>query len=544
MKATICFLLLLVIFNLPSHLAKAQGNSSLEVFFIKDSADKDKIKIKIKSGEPLNSSQVSALKNLHNYELWEIVNSDDIQIHAESRTELIKTDKIDDEDIAKQEITLEFNKPLNNKNEYFLILRNYKVGASDKLSYRFKAEEKILLTSAPNAYEQNNKIRVKAEFPITANSNIKVEKKKLQVLPNGEAQIIWSSLPIKKPERADPNNIDIPLGNNLVAGSKNTLRVSGISDSNAQPLSTEGKVTLPGLPEKPGDEKINIRFSSFAGVKQKPVFELSAKYVPIQILRIGNTSWRFDPTLTADIGLRSAKTANSLTFNFPFRYDFLFNDSKVSKTYNDFKKLPWYELSDIRLSIGPKFETDRQFNRINTLGEIKFDFDFPRLQPSMQKINNFLSASLTDEQRELFEGVDHGFSINPYLLFDFGGHANNEIVVNTAKKVSVFVPSHPIVRSYVGAIMTFEGKLLAHAVTLTIDGYVVNLGTVEKIGFTTNDGVGFRRIRGFHPHSKTTFKFNIDPSKHYALTVDYENGRSSPNFEYLNKVTTGFNLLF
>jgi hypothetical protein len=79
---------------------------------------------------------------------------------------------------------------------------------------------------------------------------------------------------------------------------------------------------------------------------------------------------------------------------------------------------------------------------------------------------------------------------------------------------------------------------------LTLDESVVYLATREQIGYTTDDGVFLRSIRGVHPHFKTSVDLAFDPAKHYSLTFAYENGRLAPNFEYLNKFTSGIKVKY
>ena len=72
----------------------------------------------------------------------------------------------------------------------------------------------------------------------------------------------------------------------------------------------------------------------------------------------------------------------------------------------------------------------------------------------------------------------------------------------------------------------------------------MHLARHEDIAFKTDEGVGFRSLRGFHHHGEAVWSVAFDPAQHYNFTVTYENGRTAPNFEYLNKVSTGFKIIF
>lgn len=108
----------------------------------------------------------------------------------------------------------------------------------------------------------------------------------------------------------------------------------------------------------------------------------------------------------------------------------------------------------------------------------------------------------------------------------------------------VLVPRHKIFRSYLGVAATFEINRLPTPITITVEEWLVHLGARELIGFTTDEGPFLRTLQGFHHRGKATFAFALDPSKHYNLTLTYENGRQAPNFEYLNKLTTGVKVIY
>src|SRR5712691_9968168 len=74
--------------------------------------------------------------------------------------------------------------------------------------------------------------------------------------------------------------------------------------------------------------------------------------------------------------------------------------------------------SDVRFAIGPRIETDRNFKRVNTLGEVRFDFDVYRWHGSISDRRKLILADLkgcvVDKKRckdlsdeaDLLEGPD------------------------------------------------------------------------------------------------------------------------------------------
>jgi hypothetical protein len=189
-----------------------------------------------------------------------------------------------------------------------------------------------------------------------------------------------------------------------------------------------------------------------------------------------------------------------------------------------------------------KLETDRKFQRINTLGNARFEFNFYKWLQTIKDKRTRLEADLQDKAG-LVE-LTSGFKVVPYLSFDFGGHVKNETVKNTKKSKSLVVPKHDIFRSYVGVQTLFQWKMFSFPMTLTIDEYLLYLAARETIGYVTDEGVALRTIRGFHHRGQASWDTYLDPGKHYSFNVTYENGRLAPNFEYLNKLSVGFRVLY
>ena len=102
------------------------------------------------------------------------------------------------------------------------------------------------------------------------------------------------------------------------------------------------------------------------------------------------------------------------------------------------------------------------------------------------------------------------------------------------------VPAHGIFRVYTGATTEFDYKWAS----LRLDASMIEIARPEIIGYTTTTGVALRHVSGIQPHFKTTFDWKLDPAGHYSWNITFENGRSAPNFEYLNKVSSGIKLLY
>ena len=370
-----------------------------------------------------------------------------------------------------------------------------------------------------------------------------------------------------------PNEVTIKLGHRLKDNQSYKVIINDLTDGQETIKDVTGTVKFPGLPGPPDDPKWDLNLSSVAAVNQKPEFNLTAKINPRSPESLDHKGWLWQPNVAVDVGLGATKSNNSITFAAPFVRSIIqppyqahgdeppalldvkkadiarkrspTPDQGKIPSYKRWSVIPWLHLSDAVLSIGPKVETDRKFKRINTLGSVRFDFHFPRLMGSIKQRRKLLKKDLKEEAD--FVELNHGFSLVPYASVDFGRHVNNETIKQKVDgaELSLLVPRHTIFRTYGGMAGSFEWRTFdSIPTTLTLDESIVYMVTREKIGYATDKGVFLRQVRGLHPHFKTTLSFAFDPAKHYSFEIVFENGRLAPNFEYLNKLSTGIRVLY
>ncbi len=333
-------------------------------------------------------------------------------------------------------------------------------------------------------------------------------------------------------------------------------------------MSTKGTIKIAGLAKPEATNyKIDVNLSSAAAGNQKPQFDLVGSFAPPQ--KFLGHNWYFNPNSSVDLGLGASKSKNSILLNLPFRrgfFPYLFkcypkrlqapglNGSNKLTENNEVVNLPnYYEwkntcpsyLESIEFKAGPKFEMDRKFARINAVGTVRFDFNFVSWQQSIAKKRENLEDDLiTTDYKPEDVSIKTGFILIPRIAFDFGRKLTAEVIENKDKHLRTVIPRHPIFRSYVGFTNTYELNFWVLPMTLTIDEDLMYLGYTETIGNKSDDGIDIRKVRGFHHYGKAALDIAFDPAKHYNFSVTYENGRSAPNFEYLNKVSAGIRLVY
>jgi hypothetical protein len=560
-------------------------------------SQKNPRQLKLEFGNPLPSEFCKSLRagectnalDIRNYELYEIVEPDTEKIHASP----IAISNVEvDCGLGCSLITLTVPVDLNSGTIYLvkIIALRLDPSSTDTATLRrfeLSTEAKV----GPSAIDasRRNEISVNATVPIKVDpANLRITREVSTIARNtqGAPDISPSPIPISAAglgTRTSLNEITVKLSKELKEGMVYNLTVNGVTDTSspANNINATGIIEVPGVPAPPDDPKIDLTLTSLAARHQKTVFDLVANFTPLKRISLGDpeekskvlngtggpnnltdtqrglasrrysTRWAIEPSATIDVGFRSTKSNNSITLAAPFTKDFLGrrvkqysrSDTKIP-VYAGWASASLFHVAFVKFSVGPRLETDRKFQRINMLGEMRLDLNLTRLGDAGtiggRRAN--LKSDLGDKAK--FVEINWGFKMIPYVAFDFGGHVNNETVTNSDKNVSVLVPRHGILRTYVGAVPTFQWKAFGVLQTLSLDESVVFMARRETIGFTTDSGAELRSLRGFHPHSLIKWNIAIDPAGHYNLVTTYENGRLAPNFEYLNKTTAGFRIVY
>lgn len=458
--------------------------------------------------------------------------------------------------------------------KYILVVNYLLDGKPAKIA--FSGEPKVEIVNPFSADDVGKGFSLKANVPLTPAPELDVERTVYRV--EGDSPQTLRAVEKKENLTATLDDLSSPRTGTLSYKFKKKLRegmeysvsTAGIKDDLMKPVEAKGTLKTPGMPAAPDAPKITGTFGLTSAAGQKSVLELSGSFTPLHDVPVGNTLVFWEPSVTVDLGLRSTKSNNSVTLASPFTRTYHVKDMKnlgrseppriktrgtpareqdeksiAIENYARWRNTPWGFLENVKVYLGPKAEFDRQFRRKNLLGNARLDFNFHRFIGTIADRRGRITdeaKGIGAEKGKSLEGVNFGFKLVPYVSLDFGGHVNNETVSKDA--ASVFVPRHPIFRSYAGFTGTFEWRVRNLPVTLNLDESAVYLAPKEQIGYTTDDGVFLRRVHGLHPHLKTSLDLGFDPAKHYSLTFEYENGRLAPNFEYLNKFTTGIKVTY
>ena len=432
----------------------------------------------------------------------------------------------------------------------------------------FKLEKSATITEALNSKKTREELRIRGTGPINSPATLNISRKTLRINDEGTRAVdhIDNLAATASQPAGIPNLIEVTLAEKLNEAQSYTLLVPAgqITDGTGTAIETKGTITIPGLASPPDDPELSLAVETNAAVGQKPQFDFDLAWAPYKKYPWTRANWYWQPQVKVDVGLGDTKSDNAISLALLAHYSSIpsnleplpkegeptlktgtgqIRPSDIQlRTLYRWRHTPWYRLGSYDFFIGPKLEADRAFNRINTLGNINFEFRFHRWVATIDEKRKLLAPQLHD-LASLVE-IDNGYRVIPYISFDFGGNVKNETVENTTTKTSISVPRHPIFRSNVGIKTLFQWRMFSFPMTLTLDERLMHLADHEDIAFVTDDGVGFRSMRGFHHRGEVAWNLALDPAKHYNFTITYENGRKAPNFEYLNKVSTGFKVIF
>lgn len=380
------------------------------------------------------------------------------------------------------------------------------------------------------------------------------------------------------PEGGDyfPTEIELQAKKKLSPNQNHYFVVEARSDDGKR-LSASGRVTVPGLPPLPAKPRVDVNISSELGGNLKPQFNFFGSFRTRVIGSQGST-FRIEPILTYDLGLGQTKSKNALTLDVPVFFkeidvadyeagcrtvtrprmtgarqtiDPRLTDGKEHQVpldcYSRWSERSPLSLRSIGITAGPKFEANRSFKKINALARTQFTLNFFRWQNSVAEQQRYLALDLVRDPnlRDVWRDIpiDFGFSITPRFGFEAGRKLTGERMSNRSGSVSYYLGPYAIARAFAGIEQIYEINNLPFPLRLSINQDIYFLAATESVADLKGDRLERRDVRGFHPSGKVVLDLFLDRARRYSFTLTYENGRSAPNFEYLNTLKTGIRLV-
>lgn len=340
--------------------------------------------------------------------------------------------------------------------------------------------------------------------------------------------------------------LEIWLDDPLPAGVSNSLQltVGGITDIYGVAVPISGPLaSAPSAPTDATKDFISIQLSAIAAVHSAPTFSATGAFAPLHIAKnavVWHGQIHVDPSVTFDTGSANAKTTNVVTLPSQFIRPFLLGLPKPPTNLMELDSRKPSSITVLNAMGGLRAEFDTQYGGTNLMGEGRAEFYFSKLYITASARTASVAAA-NPSIRSTLNLPANGWSITPYLQYDGGGHVTAQSIVNTTVGLpNVDIPTYAISRIYFGSQATIQLGINS----VTFDGSWVELFDPETAPFTTNNVVSPRTVSGLQPHAKGTYNISLDQEKHFSGSIAWENGRSAPSFEYLNKVTVGLQVIY
>jgi hypothetical protein len=332
----------------------------------------------------------------------------------------------------------------------------------------------------------------------------------------------------------------------LPAGLSNSLQltVNGITDLYGAAIPISGPLaSAPSAPADATKDFISIQLSAIAAVHSAPTFGAIGAFAPLHIAKnvvVLPGLIHLDPAITFDTGSANAKTTNTVTLPSQFVRPFLLGLPKPPQNLAGLDSRKPSKISVLNAIGGVRAEFDTQHGGTNLMGEGRAELYLSKLYVTANARTAAVSAA-NPSIRSTLNLPANGWSITPYVQYDGGGHVTSQSISNaTAGLPNVDIPTYSISRIYFGSQTTVQYGINS----VTFDGSWFDLFFVETAPFTTNNVVSSRTVSGLQPHAKGTYNISLDQEKHFSGSISWENGRSAPSFEYLNKVTVGIQVVY
>lgn len=436
-------------------------------------------------------------------------------------------------------------KPLHADAHYIIAVRNPE---HESIEVPFNNSASLI---TPDAAKVTTELKVKATVTLKAAVGQAVTVSRAEAKgPTAGTDVYPATV-----SRIDNDGVVLSLQRKLPSGKATMqLEVKGLTDYYGKAVKVQSKVqSAPGAPSvsSSGTNPTNVssafvttQLSAIAAVHSSPTFAATGAIAPWHpatrmILLPGEIF--FDPTVTFNVGSANANSSNSVIVPSEFSRAFVFGLPSDGSNIDPATLVTLAGKRPIGLNVtfGPRAEFDTQHAGVNLLAEARAELYLPQLSKSVD-VQKAAIAAGNPAIRDLLELPTNGFSVAPYLQFDAGGHLNSQTISNPMGLPAASISTYDISRLYLG----LHGTAQLGRNTLNLDGSWVNLFLAETVPITVKNIVNVRTISGFQPHTKATYSFYLDDAKHFAGSICWENGRTAPSFQYLNKVTVGLQVVY
>ncbi len=536
-------------------------------------------------GKVISDAESPVLGDGKNYTVYKLVDPNGIGIRAEKLDD-VRVTKVELKNNAEQ-VWVTIDKPLAFDTIYLINVVNATWGGKKLPVMRLEPSTQLSLkpynTSRDSIYIESN-VGMRKDSATVSRITLAVSA------DHSEVDVASQPIETRKVESKTPFQMVATYKDKLPEARNHYLIVQTTADDKAKDetgnkeLTAATKIAVAGLPQPNPKPVIDLTLASEFGGNLKPQFNFSGGFRH-RLKASRDEVFLLEPTVSFDLGLGATKSKNSIILDLP----------TLNKTFDNFKRTPGCSLDkapelkpttgivadplpvltdgkhhtiplpcysswmrrpvlriySVDLRAGPRFEMDRRLARVNALGAARISINFDRWQHSIAAQRAYLQTDLLENKefkdfKDFYKDVvvRSGYEITPQFGIEAGRKLTAEVFQNKAKTVHFVIPQYAIFRAFAGLTQVYEWQYHFLPIKLSLTENLYYLGRTEIVGEIKDNRLDLRSIRGFQPYGKATFEFSFDPAKRYSFTITYENGRSAPNFEYLNSVKSGIRVQY
>jgi hypothetical protein len=351
-----------------------------------------------------------------------------------------------------------------------------------------------------------------------------------------------SSAPLQNVVTPDSlGDASFTLRHAIIFRSQVAFDVTGLQDvlgQQVKPKPTD-RVKVGQAPTTKALSTLYVKGDWVAGSGAKPAWVLEGRLAPMLFKPVAG--WRFFPDLETDIGnntIANIKYSDSVDFGFSVKRDD--NTPALSRSI---------QLQHVTTTAGFDFETDKELDRDNALGDANFLFRFAHLYEQQAAARSSILAAAKKEPYN--QGYDVktedlrtpaiGYELDFSLFTEDGSAIKDTTAKATTGGATILVPSYSIARlgpQIDGVLelwnLSFNAKALGRYL-------FTEENTVHQL---KNNSLILVPVNGWQGYGEVDANWNIDPTKHLALNVTYKNGSIPPTFIRVNCVQAGLLLKF
>lgn len=311
-------------------------------------------------------------------------------------------------------------------------------------------------------------------------------------------------------------------GDRLGDGSEE-IRLIGLRDLFGQEVVATGKLTAAKTPKGKDDAFVFAKgmFESTDDSRgSKDTLALDLKVQPIWQM---TGRWMFRPELSANVSKNVPNASNAI------RLAALFSNTTVRRE--------GVFVAQTRTA-GLTTETDRNFDRVNLLADLRWQPDFQGQYRAREARRLSRAASLGKKPDEVAP-LRTGYGYDLRIGLEAGASASPQTITKSQQTIELDRFEILRLRPHLHAFYE-TGLFRDWQLTLDLSSTLRYLFETELTDTLSTGGTLLvREVDGFEPYIEATLALSFDPGQHLALALTYKNGAEPPTWAEVDKYSVG-----